>query len=117
MLEGVLSKVWGGETHRGYRSTRGVDRRRPDGGLQVDLKHGEETWELRTDGIEGRWPVEGTHQGGRYAVRLEEERGAKGKPKAGGDWHFLYHAMVEEWRGVRLWGRHVVEEDRGVGGR
>jgi hypothetical protein len=55
------------------------------GGLRADLKHGEEMWELRTDGIEGRWPVEGTHQGGRYAVRLEEERGAKGKPKAGGD--------------------------------
>jgi hypothetical protein len=58
---------------------------RGGGGLRADLKHGEETWELRTDGIEGRWPVEGTHQGGRYAVRLEEERGAKGKPKAGGD--------------------------------
>jgi hypothetical protein len=27
------------------------------GGLQADLQHGEESWVLRTGGIEGRWPV------------------------------------------------------------
>jgi hypothetical protein len=29
------------------------------GGLRADLQRSEETWELRTDGIEVRWPVEG----------------------------------------------------------
>jgi hypothetical protein len=38
-------------------------------------------------------------------MRLEEEQGTEGKPKADGDMRFLYRATAEEW-GVWLWRCH-----------
>jgi hypothetical protein len=44
MMEGATGKVWGGETHHGGWSTRGVNERRLDGGSRQRGSSDERRW-------------------------------------------------------------------------